>query len=283
MSSACQDEATVATDPELGALCACQESSAAVTEAVNTYKVSLEKYNSDLEEYRKYEAYKACLETGSCDNYDNIYSTQFKAQYNKYRDEVRGMNKCFVDSNKYTSTAFCEDDAGPGWIYSFNQNQGVTQPPCNKTNNTSCDTCGTGGERRGYCKRSTTQLNDDWRKYFSDNATLPKVNTPPQTPPPLGNVISQCCIQTFSNFEADKIKIDNVSQQCTAEINTSINYYTENGELPPPPAPVGAGDPPAPEGLQTFAIVLIVVAVLVFLAMMIWVGVRLKKRREGKE
>jgi len=282
MTDACADAAALKADPALAALCSCAESTAALTEATDLYKLQLDKYNNDLIEYRNFEAYDACLKNGSCINYDTIYNTTYQAKYNEYKNAVRGMYGCFLDSNRYTSNDYCEDDAGPGWIYTYNRNEAVSQPPCDKQPTTSCSACDL-NQRRGYCKRSSSQLKTDWSEHFVETAKRPSVSTQPQPPSFNPQVAISCCSQTLTDFEAEKITIEDISQQCSAEINNNINKYETDGTIPPTlpvndPEPDNPKEPEVPEGLKIFEIVLIVVAILVFIAMMIWVGIKLRKR-----
>lgn len=290
MSTGCANAEAVAADPVLATLCSCQNATSTLEEAVAAYKNELDQYTADQQEYFKYQQYVLCRDTGSCTNYDAIYGTQYQEKYNAYKAERRGMRKCFQSyrTDQLTSNANCEDDAGRGWVYDTYQYEGLSKPPCNDTsrpNTTSCATCGTLPERRGYCKRSESQLKLDWSSYFSTNATAPTVTTQPIPPSFDANIQIACCTQTLTDFSANRISIGQVTQNCTNEINNNISNYEENGELPPAPGgepTAPGGEPTAPVGLQTFAIVLIIVAALVFIAMMIWVGVRLRKRRAAK-
>jgi len=286
MGTPCNDPVAVNNDPVLAALCSCEEATSSLTDATDAYTAELANFTSDNAEYRKYEAYEACRTQGSCTNYDSIYGTTYQSEYNAYKNELRGMINCFqpFESDKYTSDEFCRRDAGLGWVYSKNQNAGISKPPCNDTarpTTTSCADCDL-NQIRGYCQRSNSQLFSDWDNYFSANATRPTVSTAPIPPSFNPQVAITCCAQTLTDFKANRINIGQVTQNCSAEISTNLSSYEETGAVPPSLDNGPPDNPQAPAGLQTFAIVLIIAAVLVFIAMMIWVGVRLRKRNAGK-
>lgn len=284
-STGCSDPVKLQSDPNLAAACSCQAATNSVIGLVNAYVGQVEQFNADLRVYKeldkKKEEYDNCLK-GTC---QGAYA-QYQSQYDELLDELRGQIKCFTDRNRTISDTYCSNDHGPGWVW-----KETPPPPSSKPNppcTTNCKACDTNTQYRGYCKRSSTLLSSDWKRKLNSQVTVPIVPDPPQEPPFDAQVAIACCSQNFSNIEGDTVKIYDITQECSAQVNKYITDVNNN-TLPPgtlPPNPAGSfpvdGEEPAPAGLQTFAIVLIIVAVLVFIAMMIWVGIRLRKRNAAK-
>jgi len=271
-STGCSDPVKLANDKNLAAACSCQAATNSVVELVNTYVQAVEDYNSDLDIYKEYvstlDDYEQCAKFGACTGDYAIYQAQFDALKNE-KKRWNNCVLCFNLNNKGTSDQYCRDDFGVGYEY-VDQAEG------------SC----AAGSCLGNCRRTTSQAQKDWEPIFRAIPDIkPDTVVQPQVPEFDAQVAITCCSQNFNNIRGDTVKIYDITQECSAQVNKYITDVNNN-TLPPgtlPPNPPGSfpvdGEEPAPAGLQTFAIVLIIVAVLVFIAMMIWVGVRLRKRR----
>ena len=296
----CLDQALLRTNQDLAAACACEAATNSTINLTNTYIGQVEAYNTQLDVYTRLKQKKA--------EYDNCVNgicqgtyAEYQAQYDAYEKEVRGTYKCYdsnVNKAALTSDETCIlDGPGEGWIVDYDQWAGVSEPPCSSyqgaRNDRVCGDCDGPTikvQHRLYCKRSPSTLSNDWNRYFNSQVIVPIVPPPPQVPQFDAQIAITCCSQNFDNISAgNTVKIYDITQQCSAEVNRYIQQVAA-GELPPGTLPPNYDAPPqgtppddtAPAGLQTFAIVLIIVAVLVFIAMMIWVGVRLRKRSQKK-
>ena len=285
-STGCSDPAKLKEDPDLAALCSCQAATNSTIALVNTYVGQVEKYNSDLTAYEaatfKLDAYDRCANDGVClGDYDS-YQSEFDNNYKNQQLYTNGAFGC-TTANQSLRDEYCKTDYNNGWNY-------VPGTDVNAYCNSSPPNVGGGACCTNKCQRSITQALKDWKPYFRSRAPEPYVPPPPVIPEFDAQIAITCCSQSFKNIEGDTVKIYDITQQFSAEVNKYITDV-ENGTLPPstlPPnyyAPAPGAEPsdePAPEGLKTFAIVLIIVAVVVFIIMMIWVGVRLRKRSQKK-
>jgi len=288
-STGCSDPAKLNADPNLAASCSCQAATNSTIALVNTYVGQVEKYNSALTAYEaatfKLHAYERCASDGYCLGDYSTYQAVFDNNYKNQQLYTKSAFGC-TTANQSLRDGYCKTDYGNGWNYvpGTDVNAYCTSSPPNVGGGTCCT---------NKCQRSLTQALSEWKPYFRSSSGAPEPYVPPepQIPEFDAQIAITCCSQTFDNISAgNTVKIYDITQQCSAEVNKYITDV-ENGTLPPgtlPPnyyAPAPGAEPsdePAPEGLQLFAIVLIIVAVVVFIIMMIWVGVRLRKRSQKK-
>jgi len=264
VSPKCQDQAALDADPILATLCSCQEATTGLTDATDAYVASVKKYNDDVIEYRKYEAYNACRTQGSCTNYDSLYGTSYQEQYNSFKDESKEWKNTVgeVQYNNNDTSVYCRNDWGNDW-YTADSGKGKY----NASNNPNY--------YGGLCKRTSEAINRLWSDKFSASATRPTVNTAPTAPGAFNaQVAISCCAQTLSDFQANKITISDISQKCTAEVNTYFNQYETNGTIPPVTDPALNEPPGGSLGLPIYAIVLIILGVIAVVGILIWVGIR---------
>jgi hypothetical protein len=287
-STGCSDPAKLKEDPDLAALCSCQAATNSTIALVNTYVGQVEKYNRDLDIYEKQATQQSnwsrCANDGKCLGEYANYQSEYDNNYKNFEKYTIADYPCKADPN-IENNKKKEECAkyGTGWVYSSDQ--------VNARCGTSPPEVGGGSCCTNKCKRTPELSLQDWEIYFRGKEGEPypyPLPTQPQVPEFNAQIAITCCSQSFKNIKGDTVKIYDITQQCSAEVNKYITEV-ENGTLPPgtlPPnyyAPAPGAEPSdeaAPEGLQVFAIVLIIVAVVVFIIMMIWVGVRLRKRSQ---
>ena len=273
VSAICNDQSALDADPNLATLCSCQTATESLNTAVAAYEASLAKFDADTEEYRKYEAYEACRTQGSCTNYDTIYNTTYQAQYNSFKDESLQWKNIVgkPQFNDNDTSVYCRNDWGNDW---YTADTGLGK--YNASNNPNY--------YGGLCKRKSEVIKIKWSDQFAGNAVRPTVNTAPTNPGNFNNATAiACCSLTISKLSAGEININDVSQNCTAEVNQKYDKYQTDGIPPditaPPPT---EGEVPKEEGLPIYAIVLISMAVFMVLAGVIWAGIHYKKRSQKK-
>ena len=274
----CLDAALLQTNQDLANACACQSATNSTINLTNTYIGQVEAYNTALMKYTDYlnkkDNYEQCATSGKCTGDYASYQAEFD---NDYKNQIKTWQNCVPCSiGEVTATQYCNNDfdkGGNGYTF-VGMVEGAT-------------IC-TVGLCLGKCQRTTTQAQQDWEPVFRGKVASPTSVSQPQVPQFDAQIAITCCSQNFDNISAgNTVKIYDITQQCSAEVNKYIQQVA-TGELPTGTLPPNYDAPPqgtppddtAPVGLQTFAIVLIIVAVLVFIAMMIWVGVRLRKRSQ---
>lgn len=281
----CQDQAKLASTPGLASACACERATNEAINLTNTYVQQVEKYNTDLATYNTYlrqlDLYEQCAKNGNCTDTYASFQADFDTNYKNQKKYTKSSFGCATADQKLRDQ-YCKDDYGSGWNYVEGSNVSAF---CN----TSPPSTGGGACCTNKCQRSLSQAQKEWNPVFR-NKQLPPTPVARPTPPEFdGNIVITCCSQNFNDIEGDTVKIYDITQTCTAEVNQYINDVASGTTTAPPPNPPGApgtpqapADPEAPRELQTTAIVLIVVAVAVFIAMMIWVAVRLRKRQTSR-
>ena len=288
-STGCSDPAKLSADPILANACHCQEATNAAIDLVNTYAQQVEDYNKDLVDYKAYVAakddYEQCALNGNCQGEYARYQLEYD---NNYKNQKKLWTTCRenTNGNKENASSICASDLESGWV--------STQEFVFCTLNTTPPNIGNGNQPQGSCsggkcfngiaskcQRTLAKAQSDWEPYFRGAVKSPDKVDPPQPPEFDAQIAITCCSQSFKNINGDTVKIYDITQECSAEVNkyiTDVNDGTPPDTLPPNYDAPPQGAPPneeAPASLKTFAIVLIAVAVLVF-----WVGVRLRKRSQ---
>lgn len=168
---------------QLEIACNCRKTLEKLNDAVDLYKVQIDKQNNDQKAMNQWNQKKAAR----------------KEVLNKERKK---WNNC-VDGNLCNSKpdAWCTNDLGSGWIFDT-----CIQDDC-------------GLYRRGVCKRSEENINSILNKEF-DIIKPPEPVAIGDAPS--GNNI-QCCSQIFNDITADNVEFNKISQQCTQIIDEKIN------------------------------------------------------------
>lgn len=285
----CLDQALLRTNQDLAAACACESATNSTINLTNTYIGQVKQYNRELVIYNQQVTqqtnWSRCANDGVCLGEYANYQSEYNDNYKNFEKYTIADYPCKVDPNISNETKKQEcAKYGTGWVSSSDQ----VKAKCGSSPPTVGDqyACCT-----NKCKRTPELALQDWKTYFRGQEGEPypyPLPTQPQVPQFDAQIAITCCSQNFDNISAgNTVKIYDITQQCSAEVNRYIQQVAAGelptGTLPPNYDAPPQGTPPddtAPAGLQTFAIVLIVVAVLVFIAMMIWVGVRLRKRSQ---
>ena len=282
----CLDQALLRTNQDLAAACACEAATNSTINLTNTYIKQVEAYNTQLSVYQSasenYDNWERCATDGVCLGAYTTYQSDFDDNYKNQQIYWEKAAGCATLTPALRDD-YCKNDYGQGWNYVPGSDVAAkcgSSPP--EVDGGAC--CAS------KCQRSISQALLDWAPHFRSTVAAPYVPPPPQVPQFDAQIAITCCSQNFDNISAgNTVKIYDITQHCSAEVNRYIQQVAA-GELPPGTLPPNYDAPPqgtppddtAPAGLQTFAIVLIIVAVLVFIAMMIWVGVRLLKRSQKK-
>lgn len=284
----CLDRIKVNANPALASACACVSATNATINATNTYIGQVEKYNRDLEVYTQQATQQAnwtrCANDGVCIDEYSSYQSDYNDNYKNFEQYTKADYPCqlvpeLIDQVKKEQC----NQYGSGWVPSSD--------PVKAKCGTSPPTVGDYACCTNKCKRTSEQALQEWKIYFRGKEKEPypaPLPIKPNVPEYNNRTVIACCSQNFENITAaGDTRIYDITQTCSAEVNDYIQKAASGQTTQPPPNPPGSpgtvgGTQPAPAGLQTFAIVLIAVGVVVFLAIMIWVGVRLRKR-EAKE
>lgn len=263
----CSDAALLRSNKNLATACACQETTNKIISLVDTYRRQVIQYNQEAIAYNLYlrnnDDYEQCAENGGCyGDYE-----QYQSQYKSIRDETKPWkNGCAFAINAETRDQFCVDDHGSGWRYIGEDGN------CNVAN-----------VYKGVCQRSSGQALADWGAKFRSMENKPNPVSKPTPPPFNAQIAVTCCSQNLSDINGDSVEIYNITQQCSAEVNTYIQNVAEGNTTALPPnydAPPPNTDPDV-AGLQTWQIVLIAVGAILFIAIILWLGIRFRQKRKS--
>lgn len=273
----CSDPTALAENAYLTQVCACEAGVNSAINASNTYVAQVEKYNADFDAYNKAkikETQWINCSNGYCEGAYGSYQTEFNAT----KDEIRTFKNC---AEQYSAIRdggqYCTTDHGSGWMY-------IGEGDTCKLGSSPPDTSG-GIGRSGECQRSLTKAQEDWKIIFARLQPQPPVPAQP-TPPKFTNTSAiTCCSIGFEDLESQgTLTISDISQNCSAEVNTAINYASTvpTGALPPNYNVVFQRPNGTPASFPIYAIVLIVVVAAVVLGLVIYAAVTASKRKKER-
>lgn len=223
-------------------LCACQQSTNALTNALNSYETKYTAYTSSVAEY-------------------NRQHSDWQTRHSAWQSNRNARRNVLANEEKWAGCGACGSNPGcpGGWRWDRNAN--------------GCHASwlpGNGCEQ--VCKRNDDTINRDMSGWDAENPQPAQPNRDAivlASPSPPSNLNIMCCSQIFSDIQVEggDVNLQNVSQNCQQQIQNKLN---EPDPPPPEPTPVLAS---AATGTETggdgnrkkmFLIIAIVVLIIFF-------------------
>lgn len=219
-------------------LCACQQSTNALTNALNSYETKYTAYTSSVAEY-------------------NRQHSDWQTRHSAWQSNRNARRNVLANEEKWAGCGACGSNPGcpGGWRWERNAN--------------GCGALNWGCEQ--VCKRTDETINRDISGWDAENPQPAQPNRDAivlASPSPPSNLNIMCCSQIFSDIQVEggDVNLRNVSQNCQQQIQNKLN----EPDPPPEPTPVLAS---AATGTETggdgnrkkmFLIIAIVVLIIFF-------------------